>query len=89
MCVQGDEHYYNLMKFYKCDPQWPVCLYDFSFRNLNPKFNTYRVAKKLDTFVIDNYFTNEILSYTVFLANQTPANMINRSKNCQIDDLLI
>ena len=47
----------KLPALYKCNPQWPICLYDFSFRNLNPKFVAFRVEANFNTFVIDNYFS--------------------------------
>ena len=33
----------HLMRYYTCDPSWPICIYDFTHRNLNPKFNTLRI----------------------------------------------
>ena len=33
----------QVMSLYHCDPSWPICLYDYTFRNQNPKFVVYRV----------------------------------------------
>ena len=44
------------MDIYNCDPRWPICLYDFTFKNRCPKFVAYRFAKNLDEFIIDDYF---------------------------------
>ena len=44
------------MDIYTCDPQWPVCIYDFTFKNINPKYVALRVKDHLTTFVIDDYF---------------------------------
>ena len=54
-----------LMKYYTCDPSWPICLYDFTHRNLNPKFNTLRVAKPLTSYIREGYFSTEMLSCRV------------------------
>ena len=50
------------MKYYTCDPSWPICLYDFTHRNLNPKFNTLRVARPLTSYMRDNHFSESMLS---------------------------
>ena len=50
------------MKYYTCDPSWPICLYDFTHRNLNPKFNTLRVARPLTDYIRDGYFSYSMLS---------------------------
>lgn len=52
----------NLPAIYKCNPEWPICLYDFSFRNLNPKFVAYRVKADLNSFVVQNYFSRQKLT---------------------------
>ena len=52
----------QLMRFYKCDLSWPICLYDFTHRNLNPKFNTLLVQAPLTRLLVDNYFSEELLS---------------------------
>ena len=44
---------------YKCDPDWPICLFDFSFCNLNPKFVALKVKANLDTFIKPDYFTDQ------------------------------
>ena len=50
------------MKYYTCDPSWPICLYDFTHRNLNPKFNTLRVARPLTSYIRDGHFSESMLS---------------------------
>ena len=77
------------MKFYKCDPSWPVCLYDFTFRNLNPQFNTYRVNSKLDSFVIDDYFQADPSPAYVQIFEKKNYIEANLCKNLPLDDLLI
>ena len=44
------------MQVYHCDPNWPICLYDFTFKNLCPKFVAFRVEKTLDTFLKEDHF---------------------------------
>ena len=44
------------MSIFDCDPAWPLCLYDFTHKNLCPKFVVMRVQARLDTLVIDDYF---------------------------------
>jgi len=29
----------------RCDPDWPICLYDFTFKLVCPHSNTFRVGK--------------------------------------------
>ena len=50
----------DLMAIFECDPSWPLCLYDFTHKNLCPKFVAMRVQQPLDSFVLDDYFfTND------------------------------
>ena len=49
----------KLPTLYKCNPQWPICLFDFSFRNLNPKFVVYRVQADFNSFIVPNYFSRQ------------------------------
>ena len=44
------------MSIFDCDPAWPSCLYDFTHKNLCPKFIAMRVQQPLDTYLIDDYF---------------------------------
>ena len=46
------------MSVYHCDPNWPICLYDFTFKNLCPKYVAYRVEKELTSFLIQDHFYN-------------------------------
>ena len=48
----------DLMKIWKCDLVWPVCLYDFAFKNKNPSYLVFKVDKDFDEFIIDGYFTD-------------------------------
>jgi len=44
------------MQFFNCNPEWPICLYDFSFRNKCPTYFAFRVGKPLVSYVVDDYF---------------------------------
>jgi hypothetical protein len=46
----------NLMSIYKCNPEWPVCLYDFTFKNRNPNFFSYKVKKDLTAYLRPDYY---------------------------------
>jgi hypothetical protein len=44
------------MSIYHCDPEWPVCLFDFSFKNRDPNMFAFKVKPSLDDYVIPDYF---------------------------------
>jgi hypothetical protein len=44
------------MRCFECNPEWPLCLYDFSFKNKCPTYFVFQTAKPLDSYVIDDYF---------------------------------
>ena len=33
----------DLMSIYNCSPSWPICLFDFTFKNQCPKYVAFRV----------------------------------------------
>lgn len=45
----------NLMGVFGCDPDWPVCLFDFTHKNKNPTYLCLRVSN-LTQFCIEEYF---------------------------------
>ena len=57
-----DNYMIDLMHFYKCDPSWPICVFDFTHRNRNPKFLTLRVEQPLTSLIKDNYFSKQLLN---------------------------
>lgn len=57
----SDNYIPGLMRFYKCDPSWPICVYDFTHRNRNPKFTTLRVQQPLNSLIRDQYFSEEFI----------------------------
>ena len=82
----GDKYIPLLMKYYNCDPSWPICLYDFTHRNLNPKYNNFKVAAPLNTIVRENYFTSEKLSRRVA---QADGELLDQRLNTVGDELLV
>jgi len=44
------------MLIYNCNPDWPVCIFDFTFKNRNPNFLTFKVKRGLSDYIIPNYF---------------------------------
>ena len=61
----SDNYIGDLMHFYKCDPSWPICVFDFTHRNRNPKFLSLRVGEPLTSLVKDNYFNEQFLAQKV------------------------
>lgn len=33
----------DLMQIFDCDPEWPLCLFDFTFKNKIPTYTCLRV----------------------------------------------
>ena len=52
---QGNE--VNVMRTFNCDPAWPICLYDFTYKGKSNEFSTMRCKKHLGQYVVDDYFT--------------------------------
>ncbi len=46
----------DIMSVFDCQEEWPVCLFDFTFKSNCPNFFTFRVQKPLTSFVEDGYF---------------------------------
>ena len=51
----------KIPSLYKCNPEWPICLFDFSFRNQNPQSVSLRVKPKLTAFIQQDYFNTQML----------------------------
>jgi len=78
----------QLMTVYNCKPEWPVCLYDFSFKNRVPNFFVLKVAKSLNDYVDWNYFApghrKEILRHDVYFRTDSTG-----KRTVNDDELLI
>ena len=46
------------MKVFNCDPKWPICLYDFTFKNKCNQFLTMKCRSNLSKYIVEDYFTN-------------------------------
>lgn len=57
-----DQFEKDLMQIFTCNPEWPICLFDFTFKNKVPNFFNFRIKKCLNKCIIDNYFTDESLN---------------------------
>jgi hypothetical protein len=44
------------MSIYECNPEWPICLYDYTYQANNPEQITLRLAYDLHSFIIPNHF---------------------------------
>lgn len=42
----------------KCDKNWPVCLFDFTYKNKVPEFFVFK-AERSTYNIFDNHFNNE------------------------------
>lgn len=45
----------DVMRIFDCDPSWPICLYDFTFKNRNNKHIVMRARKNLKDYVVEDY----------------------------------
>jgi hypothetical protein len=48
----------ELMSIFDCNPKWPLCLYDFTFKNRNDKYIAMLARRSLKEYIIDDYFTS-------------------------------
>lgn len=46
----------ELMSIFNCDPDWPICLFDFTFKNKLPTYLCFKVKNDMNKYIIDNYF---------------------------------
>ena len=46
----------QLMSIFNCSKDWPVCLFDFAFKNKNPTYLAYRTSSELTSYVVQDYF---------------------------------
>lgn len=47
------------MRVFNCDPSWPICLFDFTYKNRIPNFLAFKAYDDLGSCVIEDYFYNE------------------------------
>ena len=51
----------DIMKIFRCDPEWPICLYDYAYKNKIPSYFCFRVKAQLTSLLIKDYFNHERL----------------------------
>lgn len=51
---QGNET--NVMRTFNCNPTWPICLYDFTYKSKSNEFQTMRCRNLLTSYVVEDYF---------------------------------
>jgi hypothetical protein len=47
----------ELMKVYNCNPDWPICLYDFTYKNKSNEYQTMKCRKELSSYIVEDYFS--------------------------------
>ena len=46
------------LQSFRCDPKWPVCLFDFTFKNKTPEFLCYKTGPdSFDQLIVANHFS--------------------------------
>ena len=51
-----DHRQSELMKVFNCNPEWPLCLYDFTVKNKSVQFLAMKCKRNLSQYVVDDYF---------------------------------
>ena len=51
-----DKYERDLMEIFNCNSEWPLCLFDFTFKNKNPTYICLRVERDLNSYLFKNYF---------------------------------
>lgn len=47
---------HDLLCKFDCRPEWPICLFDFTYKNKIPCYFSFKVSDNLEEFLIDGYF---------------------------------
>lgn len=50
-----DDRDIEVMKIFDCDPQWPICLYDFTYKNKSVPYLNMKVRRNLSDYIVDDY----------------------------------
>lgn len=48
----------ELMNVFNCNPEWPICLFDFSYKNKIPNYFSFKIDQDFNERIIENYFDN-------------------------------
>jgi hypothetical protein len=50
----------ELMKVYNCNPEWPICLYDFTYKNKSNEYQTMKCRQELSSYIVEDYIGVDI-----------------------------
>ena len=78
----------DIMSVFDCQEEWPVCLFDFTFKSNCPNFFTFRVQADLTTFVLKDDYFNFTSTYTE-MKPSGPAQFLNALDNVDSSGLLV
>lgn len=56
LTTSQDPTVHDKMKDFNCDQKWPVCLYDFTFKNKVVTQFCHKVSHPLSIFIVDDHF---------------------------------
>lgn len=62
------------MRIFNCNPEWPVCLFDFSFKNKNPSYVVLKVGSDLNQFIFEDYYYGSCDPLSLQTSQYTPFN---------------
>ncbi|CDW83411.1 gtpase-activating protein [Stylonychia lemnae] len=55
-CQNVEQFNNKLFNYFHCDPKWPVCLYDYTYKNKIPNYLCFKIASELTQFIKTDYF---------------------------------
>lgn len=45
------------MKSFNCDTRWPICLFDFTYKNKIPEYTCLRTSSSPPIVIVDYFYT--------------------------------
>ena len=47
-----------------CDPNWPICLFDFTQKNSSNEYQAMRIKSKISDYIVeDHFYTKHSMGY--------------------------
>lgn len=46
----------DVMQMFNCDSDWPICLFDFTYKNRIPNYLCFKTQNNFKSLIIENYF---------------------------------
>ena len=46
------------MSLFNCNPEWPVCIFDYTYKNKIPHFFSFKIELDLTMLILDEYFSS-------------------------------